>query len=67
MDGGRGPARVEYGFDRLSHPSMAADVARDAADAGLRVVWLTVPPWMFTVLRAASLLPMGTDDANWRP
>lgn len=53
--------------DRLSHPSMAADVARDAADAGLRVVWLTVPPWMFTVLRAASLLPMGTDDANWRP
>ncbi|KAL1503676.1 hypothetical protein AB1Y20_012149 [Prymnesium parvum] len=50
-----------------NHPSMAEDVARDASDAGLRVVWVTAPAWTFDALRAASRLPMGTDDAEWRP
>mmetsp|Transcript_35760 Transcript_35760/g.86828 ORF Transcript_35760/g.86828 Transcript_35760/m.86828 type:complete len:541 (-) Transcript_35760:1988-3610(-) len=53
--------------DRLSHPSMAKDVAHDASAVGLRVVWVTPPEWVFDALRAASRLPMGTDDAEWRP
>jgi len=53
--------------DRLSHPSLAAGVETDALRAGLRVTRVDPPAWLFDALRAASKLPMGADDAEWRP
>ncbi|KAL1507944.1 hypothetical protein AB1Y20_007548 [Prymnesium parvum] len=61
------PREWNSGADRLNHPSMAHGVAEDAIAAGLRVVWVTPPGWVFEALRAASRLPMGIDDADWQP
>lgn len=53
--------------DRLSHPSQCAAVARDATAADLHVIMVEPPSWVFDMLLVASRLPMGTDDAEWRP
>ena len=48
------PRELNTDADRLSHPSLRAEVEKDAVKAGFRVVWLEVPVrcWQ-TALRAA--------------
>lgn len=59
------PRERNLDADRLSHPSMARMVAREAEEAGARVVWLSPSPSMWTILRAACHSPMGADPPPW--
>lgn len=59
------PRELNVDADRLSHPSMALAVIREAEAAGARVVRVTPAPAMWAALATACLMPMGADPAPW--
>lgn len=59
------PRELNVDADRLSHPSLASAVAREAEEAGARVVWLVPSAAMWGALVATCRLPMGADPPPW--
>jgi len=59
------PRELNVDADRLSHPSQASGVAREAEEAGARVVWLEPSAAMWKSLESTCRLPMGADPPPW--